>query len=317
MAEVARRHYVNGRTKVEIAQEFGLSRFKVSRILEAAHRTGVVRIEINVPEAVDTDLSLRLRDAFGLERAIVVTPPDSRSDSVRDALGKAAARLLMDTVSVDDVLGVTSGRTIDAMTRHLTALPACKVVQLTGMSGDLNENSVEVVRRVNGVAGGLAYTIYAPLVVGTAEAATALKTHPSIASAFERFPSVTMAYVAVGSWSPSDSRFYDALPEIDKKRMLELDVSADFGGSLVDTSGHQVDALDDRVIGINLSQLRAVPSVVLVGGGARKTEAIRSVLLSGCATSVVTDTSVAQALLRSQPAAPAPDLGARRTDPAS
>jgi DNA-binding transcriptional regulator LsrR (DeoR family) len=298
MAVVARRHYLEGRTRVEIAEELGISRFKVSRVLDAALRSGVVRIEIDVPESVDADLSMRLRSAYDLERAVVVSPGDPRPETVRDVLGKAAARLLMDTATGRDVLGVTSGRTIDAMTRHLVALPPCEVVQLTGMSGDLNENSVDVVRRVNGVARGRVSAIYAPMTVATAAAAVALKTDPGIASAFDRFASVTMAYVAVGSWRPPDSRYYDGLSVTDREQMVALGVSADFGGSLVDAAGRPVGAMDDRVIGISLEQLRVIPSVVLVGGGPRKAGAIRSVLLSGAVTSVVTDTTVAQALLR-------------------
>ena len=35
-AVIARRYYLEGRTRVEIAEEFGLSRFKVARMLEEA-----------------------------------------------------------------------------------------------------------------------------------------------------------------------------------------------------------------------------------------------------------------------------------------
>ncbi|MCW2703257.1 MAG: transcriptional regulator, DeoR family, partial [Blastococcus sp.] len=35
-ASIARRYYLDGRSKVEIAEEFGLSRFKVARLLDAA-----------------------------------------------------------------------------------------------------------------------------------------------------------------------------------------------------------------------------------------------------------------------------------------
>ena len=34
IASVARRYYLEGRSKVEIAEELGLSRFKVARLLE-------------------------------------------------------------------------------------------------------------------------------------------------------------------------------------------------------------------------------------------------------------------------------------------
>jgi transposase len=41
-ASVARRYYLDGRSKTEIADEFGLSRFKVARLIETARATGLV-----------------------------------------------------------------------------------------------------------------------------------------------------------------------------------------------------------------------------------------------------------------------------------
>ena len=35
-ASVARRYYLDGRSKIEIAEEFGLSRFKVARLIDLA-----------------------------------------------------------------------------------------------------------------------------------------------------------------------------------------------------------------------------------------------------------------------------------------
>ena len=46
MAAVAKRYYFDQRTRVQLAQEFGISRFKVTRLLEAALSSGIVRISI-------------------------------------------------------------------------------------------------------------------------------------------------------------------------------------------------------------------------------------------------------------------------------
>ena len=35
-AVIARRYYLEGRTRIQIAEEFGLSRFKVARMLDEA-----------------------------------------------------------------------------------------------------------------------------------------------------------------------------------------------------------------------------------------------------------------------------------------
>ncbi len=45
-AQVARRYYLDHRSKVQIAAELGITRFKVARLLELAHTSGTVRITI-------------------------------------------------------------------------------------------------------------------------------------------------------------------------------------------------------------------------------------------------------------------------------
>jgi DNA-binding transcriptional regulator LsrR (DeoR family) len=49
MARIARRYYLEGRSKRAIAEEFGLSRFQVARSLRKARDSGLVRIIIDFP----------------------------------------------------------------------------------------------------------------------------------------------------------------------------------------------------------------------------------------------------------------------------
>ena len=48
-ARVARQFYLEGVSKVDIAERLGISRFRVARLLEAARESGMVRIEIGLP----------------------------------------------------------------------------------------------------------------------------------------------------------------------------------------------------------------------------------------------------------------------------
>src|SRR3954469_20794985 len=89
MASVARRYYLDGRSKVQIAEEFGLSRFKVARLLETARDSGLVRIEIRHHGDIDVDLSARLQERFGLRHAVVVDTPDDDAGALRGHVGRA------------------------------------------------------------------------------------------------------------------------------------------------------------------------------------------------------------------------------------
>ena len=82
LAAVARRYFLDGRSKVEIAEEFGFSRFKVARLIDAARESGVVHIEIRHVDGIDVDLSARLQERFRLQHAVVVdTPNDDPADA--------------------------------------------------------------------------------------------------------------------------------------------------------------------------------------------------------------------------------------------
>src|ERR1035437_200939 len=92
-AAIARRYFLQDRSKKEIGEEFGISRFRVSRILDRARATGLVTITIDLPASIDAELSDLLRAAYSLHHAIVVTTPFEPEQVLRAHLGEIAADL--------------------------------------------------------------------------------------------------------------------------------------------------------------------------------------------------------------------------------
>src|SRR5260370_35745555 len=93
-ASIARRFFIEGRSKSEIAAEFGLSRFKVARILDEARAAGIVHIEIQLPAGLDASLAHRLRGTLGLRHAKVGGTPEQPSAHRRPTLAhRRGARL--------------------------------------------------------------------------------------------------------------------------------------------------------------------------------------------------------------------------------
>ncbi|HEV7626736.1 MAG TPA: sugar-binding domain-containing protein, partial [Streptomyces sp.] len=164
-AAMARRFYLEGKSKIQIADEFGVSRFKVARVLETALERDLIRIEIRVPAELDAERSDALRARYGLRHVVVVESPSEAADDGADPenLGEVAADLLGELVTDGDVLGLAWGRSTIHMAAALRQLPPCTVVQLTGVydAGTADRGSVEAVRRAAEVAGGEAHPIYA------------------------------------------------------------------------------------------------------------------------------------------------------------
>src|SRR3978361_2245342 len=93
-AAVARSYYLDGRSKSEIAEEFGISRFKVARILDQAKEAGLVRIEIRPPAGIDPPLCEQGRDGVGPRRVIVVGADGLNEVELRSSLAHTATALL-------------------------------------------------------------------------------------------------------------------------------------------------------------------------------------------------------------------------------
>jgi DNA-binding transcriptional regulator LsrR (DeoR family) len=297
-AYIAQQHFIEGKTRIDIAAETGLSRFKIGRILDQAIATGIVRFEIASPSSIDLELSVQLKKSYGLDRAIAVNVPSEAPEVIQQHLGSTAADLLSEILTDDDVLGLTSGRTVNALARALRSLPRCEVVQLAGIAGPIQETGIETIRRVSAAAGTTPWTIYAPLIVSDAATATGLRRQHEVLDTFAQFARVTVAVVAVGSWSPADSQMVEnpALAPRERDDLIARGVRAEVCATLVDDQGRVIHDVDDRCIAIPESQLRRIPHVIAVAGGETKTQAIRAVLASGLVHSLITDASTARRL---------------------
>jgi DNA-binding transcriptional regulator LsrR (DeoR family) len=304
-AAIARRYYLDGKSKLEIADEFGLSRYKIARVLDRALATGLVRIEITLPAGLDPALSDALASAFDLRQALVVSHSEGSEESLRQRLGAAAAQLLAETVAEGEILGLAMGRTLTAMTNQLTRLPPCTIVQLTGVlsSMAIDESSVELVRKVSAVAGGPAYPIYSPLLVSDPATAQKLKHEAGVAEALRRHAQITTAVVAIGSWDPPNSTVYDALSNSERQALRDLSVEAECCGVMINQDGEIVHSdIDDRLIAITGDQLKNIPHVIAVAGGSSKHNAVASTLRAGMLDTLVTDADTARSLLAQLPA---------------
>lgn len=298
MVLAARRYYVDDASKVQIADELGVSRFKVARLLEQARATGVVTITIQADGLHHPDLAARVRDHLGLREVTVVEAGDD-ADAVRRHVGEAAADLLGRTLRAGEVLGLAWGRTLTAMSAAMPPLPRVDVVQLTGAIGtDLDESPVEVVRRVALRSGGTARPLFAPLVVDDPRTAAALRRQPDVAAALRMYDDVTTAVVSVGSWEPPDSQLLRTIGDDERRALLDAGVRAEVASLLVSDEGTLVAPhFQDRCLTIGVEQMRAIPRVVAAAGGAQKARAVAAIVRAGLCTELVTDRALAEALL--------------------
>lgn len=300
LAAVARRHYLHDQSKVQIADELGISRFKVARLLESARARGLVRVEIVRQGSLDVDASARLQEQFGLAHAVVVDTPDADPGAVRQLLGKAAADLLSEVLAEGDVLGLPWSRNVHAMVGALTSLPRVEVVQLTGAIArpDFDSSAVDIVRRAARLGGGSARVFYAPFVLDTKASADALRRQPAVAEGLSRASAVTKAVVGIGHWTSGGSTIHDLLDASEQVDLARRGVVGELAGVFFDSSGKTLrPRVAARLITIDAESLAAIPEVVAVASGAAKGPAVRAALEGGLVQGLVVDHELADTLL--------------------
>ena len=300
-ARVARQFYLEGVSKVDIAERLGISRFRVARLLDSAREAGMVRIEIGLPAgSLDTGLSAELCSAFGLKYAFAFDVPDEDEAALRRRMGEVAGEVLMDIITPADVLGMSWARSLSGLAATLTRMPPCPIVQLTGaVPPPDGRDLLHLVRGVASIGGGTAHVFYAPMILHDAETAAAIRRQADVADAMALVPSVTIAMVAIGAWAPGLSTIFDACSPEERDALAQLGVRAEMAGVFLGEDGRPVKTpLDSRMIVTPGPVLATIPSVIAVAYGVSKSAAVHAAISGGMVHGLVTHASLARELLR-------------------
>ena len=297
---VARRYFHDGKQKNVIAQELGISRFKVARLLEEAKSAGVVKISIESPAEVDLYLGEELAKKFGIRHVFVAKVAKDWADSGDLLMATAAADYLMENIGAEDVLGISWGSSVARVVDRIHSLPAIAIVQLVGgvRSSKLDSNGSELVRRLSLIGKGEAFPLMSPLVLESESMASALRGEAAIVETLKQFKRVSVALVGIGAWGPRNSSLFTELSAKDRESLTKSGAVADVCGVVLNAAGEKIQSsFQNRTVAISHGELSKVGKVIAVAGGVEKAEAVRASLKSGLLDVLVTDSALAQKLL--------------------
>ncbi len=305
MAKVARLYHQQGFTQVEIMERLNIHQSTVSRVLKRAEKEGIVRVIVSVPSGTHPELEEALQSKYQLQDAVVVDCVDDEDQIVRD-LGAAAAFTLENTLKPGDVIGISCWSAallamVDAMHPSQRAA-GTRVVQILGGVGSPGAamHATNVTRRLAGLISAEATLLPAPGVVGSAETRRVLLRDQYVQEALARFRSVTVALVGIGAVEPSKmlAASGNVFSNQELRQLTSQGAVGDICLRFFDQAGQPViTPLNDRVISMELSDLRRVPRVIGVAGGKRKTAAVRGALNGKLVNVLITDRAMAERLL--------------------
>lgn len=312
---VARLYYLDGLGQSEVAKFAKVSQAKVSRLLALAKERGIVRITVADYEPRRHELEDPLRDRLRLSTVIVIKASEGLEGAdLRRAVGHFGAQGVDELIQPRDIVALAGGRTIHELVHHLpnTRAKALTVVQAMG-SVDSNVSvfdAQEVGRVMVQRLGGVFLSLNTPAFIPQKSTRDALLELPQIRSIHESLDRAKVAIVGLGTLANS---VFIERGTIDNTMARELERAGAVGevcGRFIDSDGDEcATSWRDRVISVQVDQLRRIPQVIGVVSGSDRTSAILAAIKGGIIKALVIDEVGASALLAAaqvlQPKAPA------------
>jgi deoxyribonucleoside regulator len=301
--QVAIMKYKLDYSQKEIAEKLDLSPMTVSRLIDRARKVGIVQINVLTPIENAWDLEKQMEKRFTLKKAIVFR--NRYDEDPIKLIGRAAAYYLDFLIGKNDIIGITSGRTMAEVIPNLT-LPMIEeknyptVVQLEGgFTSSDSFNPVSILQEFVSKSGVKGYFFNLPIYANSVEAHEAVSAHLILDPMIQRWKTINIILTAVGT--TGEESIYRITGMLEKDEMDEL-ISKGAVGSIYarwyNAKGKFVDSeVNKRVFGIPIEIARNISKRILITAGLNKIEAIRGGLNTRLCDIIITEEATSQKLL--------------------
>lgn len=306
LTKVSKLYYEDNLNQDDIVARLHISRSTISRLLAQAREEGIVKIVVVPPTGTYSALESEIEKKYAVEEVVIAEAPapDSPQMIARE-LGKAAANYLLRVIDQNDLVGVSWGYTIRGMVSALEPknFPNVRIVQMTGGIGkpESEAHATELCHTLARTLSCKLALLPAPGVVHSRQTREVYLMDEHVRTAISLLPQITQAFVGIGSLNSYSiaTRDETILTQSDLDEAIANGAVGDIANRFIDANGLPVHVeLNERIIGIDLDQLRKIPRVVGVAGGTNKIAPIRAALRGKLIDVLITDQTTAEALVK-------------------
>lgn len=298
---VAELYFQDNLSQIEIANQLGVSRPTVSRLLQYAKDNGLVKIQIVNPLVDSQVLSKQLSDKYAIDFHVVPNNYGGTT-SVQEGVGHYAADFLSANVQAGDVIGIGWGETIHSITKQLEEQDAAgvQVVQLKGSISHSQEKTwaYESVNELAKAYHTQPEYLPLPVIFDNRVTKEMVESDRHIKHILDLGRRANVALFTVGTVRSEALIFQLGYFNEQEKAEIQRLAVGDIFSRFVDENGKIVSQeIDDRTIGIQLDALKEKPHAILVASGNRKAAAVHAALSAHYTNCAILDQSLAQVLL--------------------
>lgn len=302
-ARAAWMSYVGGITQDEIAQQLGVSRPGVQRLLALARQEGLVKVRIDHPIAAYMAMGDAIREHFDLDFCDVVPAEAEGANGVAHYLAVAGAERMARLVERHKplTLALGTGRAVRATVEALSRVerPQHRFVSLVGnVARDGSSNRYDGVMVLADKTGGERFLLPAPVVASSVEEKAAMQAQRLFQAIAEVAREAQAGFIGIGKIDRQAALFQDHfISDAELQELMALNAVGELLGWPLNASGEVIDCtVTQRVTSPPLGSLVHQPLIAL-GGGREKAPAILAALRGGWLKGLITDEVAARDIL--------------------
>ena len=299
---VAKLYYRSDFSQQKIAQELGVSRPSISRLLQYAKDKGYVNIQIVDPVEDMSIMEQRLKDKLHLKDVKIASSTINDEEEIKKYISIAAAQYLDGIIKDGDIIGVGWGTTLYNMSQALISrsIKGSQVVQLEGglTNSEWNNYSREILENFANNFNTVAQYLPLPVIFDNKATKEQVDKDRYIKRILELGRHANIALFSVGTVRPNALFFRLGYTDIQEQEKIQRNSVGDICSRFFDVEGRVCNRdLDERTVGITLSELRDKEYSIMISGGEGKINAIKSALKGRYANVLITDQFTGKALL--------------------
>ncbi|AWI13492.1 sugar-binding domain-containing protein [Caldifermentibacillus hisashii] len=244
------------------------------------------------------ELEKQLAAALNLQSCNVVSGNADESDWVKSELGRACVSRLKEVIKEGQVISVTGGSTMNAVaeafTEKLNKENLLFVPARGGIGADIKDQANTICQKMANKAGGNYTVLYSPDQV-TKELYETFIQESSIREVLMKIKSADIVIHGIGDAMTMARRRMTS--EEDMQKLVQEKAVAEAFGYYFDENGRIVHKV--QTVGLQLEDLKNIPHIFAVAGGASKAKAIKAYMkIAPKNTVLITDEAVTNEILK-------------------
>ena len=300
---VAKLYYRSEYSQQRIAEELGISRPSVSRLLQYAKDKGYVKIQIMDPVEDMSNMEQMLVEKYHLHEVRIASSTINDENEIKKYIGIKAAEYLDSIVQDGDIIGVGWGTTLYDMSCSLLprVLKGSQIVQLEGgvTHSKWRNYAKDILENFSNNYSTIAQYLPLPVVFGSREVKERVDQDRHIKRVLEMGSHANIAVFGVGTVRPNALFFRLGYTDQEEQTRIQQIAVGDICSRFFDADGRICNKeLDARTVGITLDELRNKEHSIMIAGGEAKVPAIRAALKGHYANVFITDQFTAKELLK-------------------